>query len=267
MIVAFPMYDLPEIAAATDAFWVGLRSHLAAAGIAGLPMERTKPDELYAHWLDQDLAFSQTCGYPLTHNLKDRVRYLATPSYNADGCQDTTYCSFVLVRESDAAESAKDLVGRKVAYNGTDSQSGYNILRYYFATNGVTPGSLGEGIESGKHRRSAAMVKAGVADFCAVDCVSWALLAKHVPQETEGLRVLSRTEAAPCLPFLTSLATPVENIGALRAGLIAACNDPVLKDAREAMLLDSVTVLDDEVYDVILQQERQAAAAGWSKLA
>ena len=267
MIVALPMYDLPEINAATDAFWMGLRSHLAAAGVTGLPVTRTKPAELYAHWLEQDLVFSQTCGYPLTHNLKDRVRYLATPSYTAEGCEDTTYRSVVLVRADDPAQSAVDLAGRKVAYNGTDSQSGHNILKHYLAKNGVTPGSLGGAVESGKHRRSAAMVKAGVADFCSVDCVTWALLGKHVPKETEGLRVLAWTDSAPCLPFVTSLATPVENIGSLRAGLIAACNDPALEDARAAMLLDSVAVLDDAVYDVILEQERETAAAGWSRLA
>lgn len=267
MIVALPMYDLPEIAAATDAFWTGLRSHLAAAGITGLPQTRTKPAELYAHWLEPDLVFSQTCGFPLTHNLRDRVRYLATPCYTAAGCHEATYRSFVLVRADDPVKKATDLAGRKVAFNGTDSQSGYNILRHYLARNGVQPGSLGGGVESGAHRRSAAMVKAGVADFCAVDCVTWTLLERHAPKEVDGLRVLAETESAPCLPFVTSLATPIENIGCLRAGLIAACNDPALEEAREALLLDSVTVLDDDIYDVILSQEREAAAAGWSRLA
>lgn len=267
MIVALPMYDLPEIAAATDAFWEGLRSHLAAAGVTGLPATRTKPAELYAHWLEQDLAFSQTCGFPLTHTLKERVRYLATPTYTAEGCEESTYRSFVLVREDDNVQAATDLAGRKAAFNGTDSQSGHNILKYFLAKNGVMPGSLGGAIESGAHRRSAAMVKAGVADFCSVDCVTWALLGKHAPKEVEGLRVLAWTESAPCLPFVTSLATPVENIASLRAGLIAACNDPALEEVRETLLLDSVTVLDDEVYDVILKQEQEATAAGWSKLA
>lgn len=267
MIVALPMYDLPEIAAATDAYWTGLRSHLAAAGLTGLPAARAKPAELYAHWLESDLLFSQTCGYPLTHTLRDRVRYLATPSYAAEGCADNTYRSFVIVREGDAATRATDLAGRKAAFNGTDSQSGYNILRLYLARNGVKPGSLAGAIESGAHRRSAAMVKAGVADFCSVDCVTWGLLEKHAPGEIDGLRVLAATESAPCLPFLTSLATPVENIGCLRAGLIAACNDPALEEARDALLLDSVAVLDDDIYDVILKQEREAAAAGWSELA
>lgn len=267
MIVALPMYDLPEIAAATDAFWTGLRSHLVAAGVTGLPPARVKPDELCAHWLEPKLALSQTCGFPLTHTLRDRVRYLATPSYRAEGCGDYTYRSFVLVRADDAARTGADLAGRKAAFNGTDSQSGYNILRHYLAQQGVAPGSLSGAIESGGHRRSASLVKAGVADFCSVDCVSWALLAANAPKEVEGLRVLDQTASAPCLPFITSLETPVENIACLRAGLSAAFNDPNLDECREALLLGSVAVLDEEVYDAILMQEREVAAAGWSRLA
>jgi ABC-type phosphate/phosphonate transport system substrate-binding protein len=267
MIVALPMYDLPEIAAATDAFWAGLRSHLAAAGITGLPQNRTMPDELYAHWLEPQLMLSQTCGFPLTHTLKDRVRYLATPSYRAEGCGDFTYRSLVLVRADDPAQRGADLAGRKAAFNGTDSQSGYNILRHYLAQQGVAPGSLSGAVESGKHRLSAAMVKAGAADFCSVDCVSWALLAAHAPREVEGLRILDQTESAPCLPFITSLETPVENIACLRTGLSAAFNDPELEECRETLLLDSVAVLDEDIYDSILAQERDVVAAGWSKLA
>jgi ABC-type phosphate/phosphonate transport system substrate-binding protein len=267
MIVALPMYDLPEIAAATEAFWQGLRSHLAATGVTGIPQNRVMPDELYAHWLEQKLLLTQTCGYPLTHVLRDRVRYLATPSYRAEGCGDATYRSFVIVREDDLIRNAHDLMGRKVAFNGMDSQSGYNILRHYLARQGVKPGSLGGAIESGGHRRSASMVKAGVADFCSVDCVTWALLSAHAPKEVEGLRVLDRTASAPCLPFITSLETPVEILGCLRAGLSAACGDPALEDCRDQLLLDSVTVLDDDIYDVILTQEQEAIAAGWSQLA
>ncbi|TDQ80829.1 ABC-type phosphate/phosphonate transport system substrate-binding protein [Dongia mobilis] len=266
-VVALPMYDLPEVAAATDAFWAGLRSHLVAAGVTELPQQRIQPDEAYAHWLDDHLLLSQTCGYPLTHILRDRVRYLATPSYAAEGCGEGTYCSFIVLRSDDAARTGIDLAGRKAAFNGTDSQSGYNVLRLYLAEGGLAPGSLGGAVESGSHRRSVAMVKTGVADFCAVDCVTWALLEKHAPGEVAGLKIVAQSEPAPCLPFITGLRTPVENIGCLRVGLIAAGNDPVLETARAALLLDSVLVLDESAYDVILDQERRAAAAGWSALA
>lgn len=267
-IVALPMYDLPELAAVTDSFWAGLRGHLAAAGMTSLPRTRIRPDELYGHWLDDGVLLSQTCGFPLTHNLRGRVRYLATPSYKAKGCSDTgTYRSVVIMRADDPARSGADLAGRKAAFNGTDSQSGYNVLKLFLARAGVKPGSLAGAVESGRHRRSISMVKAGVADFCAVDCVTWALLSEHAQAETKGLRILAETEAAPCLPFITSLATPIEDIGSLRVGLSAAFSDPELKDVRETLLLDSVHVHDDDIYDVLLAQEREAAEAGWIRLA
>jgi ABC-type phosphate/phosphonate transport system substrate-binding protein len=261
------MYDLPEVAAATETFWAGLRSHLVAAGVTDLPQHLIQPDELYAHWLDDHLLLSQTCGFPLTHILRGRVRYLATPSYAAEGCGEGTYRSFVVLRSDDPAQTGADLAGRKAVFNGTDSQSGYNVLRLFLADAGLAPGALGGAVESGSHRRSVAMVKAGVADFCAVDCVTWALLEKHAPAEIAGLRILAQSEPAPCLPFITSLRTPVENIGCLRAGLIAAGNDPILEAPRAALLLDAMLVLDESVYDAILDQERRAVAAGWSRLA
>ncbi|MBL8707674.1 MAG: PhnD/SsuA/transferrin family substrate-binding protein [Rhodospirillaceae bacterium] len=267
MIVALPMYDLPEIAAATDAFWQGLRGHLSAAGLTGLPVALSRPEELYIHWLDPQLALSQTCGYPLTHMLRGRIRYLATPYYDADGCRGPRYRSFVIVRADDAIEQGRDLAGRKAAFNGTDSQSGYNILKHYLNRQGVRPGSLAGAVESGGHRRSVALVKSGGADFCAVDCVTWALLQAHAPEETEGLRVLDKTSSAPSLPFVTSRDTPIENIASLRSGLGAAMTDPGLADCRATLLLESITVLDEDAYEVILEQERESSAAGWSVLA
>ena len=100
-----------------------------------------------------------------------------------------------------------------------------------------------------------------------IDCVSWALLKQHAPKEAEGLRVLGETASAPCLPFITSLETPVENLGGLRTAIVAACGDPALEEARAALLLEGAMVLDEAAYDVILAQEQEAAAKGWSTLA
>lgn len=267
MIAALPMYDLPELRAATDAFWQGLRSHLAAAGLTSIPQELTRPADLYAHWLSPDLLITQTCGFPLTHGLKGKVRYLATPGYDAPGCEGATYRSFIIVREGDDIKRGVDLSGKVAAFNGTDSQSGYNILKLYLANQGITNGLLREAIESGAHRKSAALVKAGLADFCAVDCITWTLLTAVAPEEVAGLRILDQTAPAPCLPFITSLAMPIEDISSLRSGLSAAFLDPDLEDCREQLLLDSVTVLDEDAYDVIPEQETSAKLSGWSRVA
>nr|WP_298686999.1 PhnD/SsuA/transferrin family substrate-binding protein [uncultured Dongia sp.] len=267
MIAALPMYDLPELRDATDAFWQGLRSHLAAAGITNIPQALTRPDDLYAHWRAPDLLFTQTCGFPLTHELKDQVRYLATPGYSAPGCKDATYSSFIIVREADKIQRGIDLSGKVAAFNGNDSQSGCNILKFYLANLGIPNGLLREAIESGAHRKSMALVKAGLADFCAVDCVSWTLLTAVAPEEVKGLRILDQTASAPCLPYITSRNMPIEDIASLREGLSAAFSDPDLEECRELLLLDSVTVLDEDAYDVLLEQETSAKLSGWSRVA
>ncbi len=267
MIAALPMYDLPELREATDLFWQGLRGHLAAAGLTDIPRELTLPQEFYAHWRAPDLLLSQTCGYPLTHELKGQVRYLATPGYAAPGCTGTTYRSFIIVRDADDIKRGVELSGRVAAFNSTDSQSGCNILKFYLAHLGIANGLLREAIESGGHRKSVALVKAGLADFCAIDCVTWTLLTAVAPEEVAGLRILDQTAAAPCLPFITSRDMPVENIASLRTGLMAAFSDPDLDDCRDLLLLESVAVLDEDAYDVIPEQEMAARLSGWSRVA
>ncbi|WP_374381642.1 phosphate/phosphite/phosphonate ABC transporter substrate-binding protein [Dongia sp.] len=267
MIAALPMYDFPELRTQTDQLWEALRSHFAAAGLTDLPELLTRPMDAYALWLDRNLVFAQTCGYPLTHRLQGEVRYLATPCYRAPGCDGHTYCSSILVRAEDAAVTGKDLVGRTACFNSEDSQSGYNILKHYLAGQGIANGQLRAAIESGAHRQSAAMVKSGKADFCAVDCVSWALLTAVAPDEVSGLRVLDQTASAPCLPFITGLDRPVEDVAALRTGLAAAFADPDIEDIRNQLLLDGFEILDDDAYDVIPVQEEAAKRSGWARVA
>ncbi|MBI2253667.1 MAG: PhnD/SsuA/transferrin family substrate-binding protein [Proteobacteria bacterium] len=267
MIAALPMYDVPELKETTDAFWQALRGHFAAAGVTKLPEQLTRSDDSYALWRSSDLIFAQTCGFPFTHDLKDQVRYLATPCYDAPGCEGSNYCSFIIVREGDTAAKGSDLAGRVAAFNSKDSQSGCNILKHYLAEQGVANGLLRGAIESGAHRQSVKMVKQDLADFCAIDCVSWALIAAVAPEELEGLRVLDRTAMAPCLPYITSLSLPVEDVAALRGGLAAAFGDPELEEIRKRLLLDGVAVLDEDEYDVIPQQELAAKLSGWAQVA
>jgi ABC-type phosphate/phosphonate transport system substrate-binding protein len=267
MIAALPMYDFPELRETTDALWAGLRSHFSAAGVTNLPEHLTRSSEPYALWRSRDLVFAQTCGYPLTHDLKDQVRYLATPCFDAPGCEGSTYRSFIVVREDDVATKGTDLAGRIAAFNSRDSQSGCNILKHYLAGQGITNGLLREALESGAHRQSAKMVKQGLADFCAVDCVTWTLIAAVAPEEVDGLRVLDLTAPAPCLPYITSLERPVEDVAAMRSGLAAAFSDPALEDVRARLFLSAVAVLDEDEYDVILDQELAAKLSGWAQVA
>lgn len=266
MLVSLPMYDFPELTAATAAWWAGLRRHFQAQGVAGLPDAVTPGVDPIGQWDGPPLIFSQTCGYPMTHALAGKVRLLATPRYSAPGCAGATYVSWIVVRRDDPAAGFADLRGRRPAFNGRDSQSGYNVLRGLAAPLAVDGRFFGPGIESGAHRKSLAMVAAGQADLAAIDCVSFALIARVAPREVAGLRVLRASAAAPSLPYVTTASTDAATVGRLQAGILAACADPALADARRALLIEGCEILPPACYDVILEMERWAVARGYPEL-
>jgi ABC-type phosphate/phosphonate transport system substrate-binding protein len=266
MTFSLAMYDLPELTEATDAWWRGLRGHLAALGMRDLPEARENPQDLVSHWLDPALKLGQTCGYPLTHALSGRVQLVATPRYAAPGCAGATYTSFVLVRRRDSIEELADLRGKRVAFNGTDSQSGYNTMRALIAPLATAGRFFGAALESAAHRRSMAMVRSGEADVAAVDCATFALVARVAPDEVRDLNILRATPTAPNLPYVTSVATSAQDLERLRQGLANASQDPALSACRKTLLLEGFEVLPLEGYASILAMEQAAIAAGYPAL-
>ena len=266
MIASLPMHDLPELATATADWWAGLRRHLAEAGIDDLPATLTRPAEPHAHWLEPDLVFGQTCGYPLTHELVGKVLLLATPRYAAEGCSGTTYVSRLVVRADDPARSIVDLMNRRAAYNERQSQSGYNVLRHLVAPHADGKPFFGETIESGAHRRSLAMVRENQADVAAIDCVTLALIGQVAPAELQGIRVLCESARAPALPYITSLRTTSDRMARLRQGLSAACTDPALAATRRSLMIAGCEILPLASYDEILAIESAALAARYPEL-
>src|SRR5262245_43660702 len=128
-LASLPMYNLPELDAATDAWWQGLARAFRREGVTGVPDALDSRPDFQQVLLSPDLFFAQTCGYPLTHALAGKVTLLATPCYAADGCAAADYCSLVIVAADNPAGDVAALRGARCAVNGTDSQSGYNALR------------------------------------------------------------------------------------------------------------------------------------------
>ncbi len=243
MIVAsLPMYDWPEIRDATDAFWQGFAKH---AGLAGKLDRQTDYGEL---WRDQKLMFSQTCGYPFTHNFKSLLNYIATPHYEADGCESANYCSMIFAREQ---KPLVEFYGSAAAINTADSMSGMLALKLVFAPH-VKGGEFFRRVKiSGSHRNSLRAVRTKYADVCAIDSVCVALVKKYCPEELEGLVEVARSPSVPALPFVTRAGDAIQ----LSKALKKAFADPELKSAREALLLGGMSVLPAGAYDKILELE------------
>ena len=242
ILASLPMYDWPEIRLFTDQFWAGLARH---AGLTGT-LDRSEP--YGAIWRQPELRFGQTCGYPLTHEFKGLLRYVATPHYVADGCGGANYCSIVFARQQ---VSPIELRGAKPAINSMDSMSGFLALKLVLATLSSSGDFFTTPLITGGHLASMAAVQNGSADVCAIDCVCVALARKYRPEALERLVEIARSPAVPALPYVTRAG----DIGELRLALHQAFRDPELRSAREALLLGDISVLPGDAYDIIPQLE------------
>jgi ABC-type phosphate/phosphonate transport system substrate-binding protein len=267
LLASLPMYDLPELRWATDALWGGLAQAFREQGLAEVPDALSRGGPPDGVWRSPNLLFSQTCGYPLTHGLGESVKVVATPSYNARGCEGSAYCSLIVVRRDCPAADVSGLSGKRAAINGWDSHSGMNAFRAAVAPFAREGRFFGDVLVTGGHRESLQAVARGDAEVAAVDAVTHALLTAQAPDELEGLRVLAETARAPGLPFITAGSAEPGRLAALRAGLAAVLQDPELKPARAALLLTGFEARPVEDYALFPAWAREAAEAGYPELA
>jgi ABC-type phosphate/phosphonate transport system substrate-binding protein len=239
MLASLPMYDLPEIRNVTDGFWA------AVAQSYGVKGPLTRAEDWTAPWRNPDLLFSQTCGYPLTHAFKGLLTYVATPHYDADGCDGPYYCSIIFARN---AMSLAAFQGRIAAYNSADSMSGLLALKLVFSFWQGDQAFFSKAVETGSHVASLAAVQQGQADVCAIDCVTVALLQRYRPGALEGLLEIARSPQVPALPYVTRKA----DIFKLRPALQSAVERP---QVATALLISAISHLAVEDYDIITQLE------------
>ena len=253
------MYDMPERRPAIAAWWTGLARHWQAVGLGDIPRSTHFTDgDLYELWLAPDLFIAQTCGYPLTHRLKDRVTLVGTPVYAVEGCAGGNYHSVVVARRDSNVHSLDDVADKVAAINGYDSQSGWNALRHSLIGRGA-PARI---LETGGHRKSVAAVREGRADVAAIDCVTYAGLQQLAPQEIGALHIIARSASAPALPYVTRRDIAPSDLEKLRAGLRTALTDPTLAETRAAMQIAAIELLPLQAYDRLLEMEREADRAG-----
>ncbi len=259
------MYDWPEVRSATDDWWHGLARALRAEGVEYVPDKLQHSGDVEAQWSAPDLLISQTCGYPLTHAWAGRLTVVATPHYDAEGCEGSNYCSFLLARRDDA-RGLEEFRGTIATYNGTDSQSGYSALRSVIAPLARDGRFFRDSICSGGHLKSMQLVASGEADLCAADAVCWALARRYRADLAGRLRPVGRSDLVPGLPFVTAAAVPQDSLHRLRTALQVAFEDPALGAAREVLLLCGLSLADASAYQPILDMEIASEAQGYARL-
>lgn len=270
-IAVLPMYNVtPRHAALWRAL---LRDALDAFARAGGPADTALPDDpfddLHALWRRGDLLLSQTCGYPYRMlGLRDVVRLIATPVFDAEGCDGACYSSVLVVSARVHAGGATTLAacrGLRAAFNGEDSHSGVNAFRHAVAPHAHDGRFFGAVTPFGSHVNVLRALASGEADCASIDCVTFAYVRDALPDLLTDIRVIGTTASAPGLPFIASRALPETQVGALRDALDRAA----AADAKRARVLrlKGFERLSPADYDTIARFAEDAAAHGYPELA
>ncbi len=263
------MYNLSPALAADWRRWleqVIVRLQAQASGrFEPVEIDVARESDLESFWASDRLLLSQTCGYPLTHALADRVQVVATPVFDAEGCEGADYRSVLVVRDDDPADTLAALRGRRAAINGEDSNSGFNVFRHVVAPLAIDGRFFSTVTTTRSHRASMEAVRNDVADIAAIDCVTYAFARDVLPDLTRGLRIIGHTVATPGLPLITSKQMSPDAVERLHKALDASLDeDRALVQRLKIRSFVRLSLVD---YDTITRIEREAAQRGYSQLA
>ncbi|MDR5735360.1 PhnD/SsuA/transferrin family substrate-binding protein [Caballeronia sp. LZ025] len=268
-IAALPMYDIAP-ALADD--W---RALLGAVVTRVSPWLDARGDtvrivdpgaDLTAFWLRDDVLLSQTCGYPLLRALNGRVQLVATPAFDAPGCERGGYRSVLVAGAQVGASSLEACRGLRAVYNDDDSNSGMNLFRHAVAPLASDGRFFSSATKSGGHLASLrAIAVERSADVAAIDCVTFAFVRAHRPELAAGIRQLGVTASAPALPFIASKRVPKGLVDALATAL----SDVIARDEALAgrLRLRGVLRFTEADYACIDRYEREAIELGYPRLA
>ncbi|MDI9279514.1 PhnD/SsuA/transferrin family substrate-binding protein [Pantoea sp. EABMAA-21] len=255
-IISLPMYDIhhPTTLGLTAALTTLLQQR-------GVQAEVEWHSDLVPHWRDADLLLSQTCGYPLVALLPD-VQLVGAFQSSAQGCEGLRYRSWLVARKEDENLTLSDFRGRRAVCNSDDSHSGYNSLRYVIAPLAHDGHFFSEALQSGSHRQSLAALREQRADIAAIDCITWALLRAHHPEELAGLEIIGETPLCAALPLITSEKTDAKTLERLRSALTELTTDKKHQQLLAASLISGFAVPERAFYDEVQAWEDQAAEYG-----
>jgi ABC-type phosphate/phosphonate transport system substrate-binding protein len=265
-LASLPMYNLPEMRAANARFWGALRDLLLDAGLTDVPEALIFERGPVPPRLEEELLFSQTCGYPLETMFKGQAIRLGAPVYDVPGCEGPTHCAFFLVRSDSPAHSLADLKGGVFLLNSPVSNSGMNPPRRALAEIAGGKPLFRQVIETGGHPASLDRLLRGEGDVASIDCVTYAFWRHHRPEGAARVRILAETPLSPAIPFVTSVATPPAIVDILRAALRTVASEPCYAAARAGLMIAGIEDVPDAAYEGLLSYEKEAAAFGYPEL-
>jgi ABC-type phosphate/phosphonate transport system substrate-binding protein len=106
-------------------------------------------------------------------------------------------------------------------------------------------------------------VRDGRIDIGPLDAYWHLLLAGSAPELTADIRVLTSTDTAPMPAFVAAAGTAPEDVNRLRTAFLSAASRPQFNPYRELLQIDGFAAIDAATYDLLLDWDHEAIAAGY----
>lgn len=261
------MYEwTPTLAAA----WRRLLSWVTTRAEVDLELLDSTGISLDELWNRGDLGCVFMCGYPFALRAS-RPALLAAPVPSPARYRDRpVYVSDFIVRAESRYQRLEDTFGERIAYSTEHSHSGYNAPRYHLLRYRTADRPRLYREVKGPYVRQRAVVQAvldGEADVAAIDGYAHELLRRHDPAVGAQLRVVAVTDPATSPPLVATPSLSPEAQTRLIAALLAANGAAELKPVLDDLLLNRFAPVEERDFEIFLEWQRRADAAGYSKLA
>jgi ABC-type phosphate/phosphonate transport system substrate-binding protein len=243
------------------------------SGRAGVPLEvldQADPLPLDELWAREDLGCVFMCGYPWALRA-DRPDLLAAPvpSPPRYGGRPVYFTDFI-VRADSSYRTLEDTFGGTIAYSAVHSHSGYNAARFHLLPyrTAARP-TLYRAVLGPLHRQVPVVdaVIEGRADVGPIDGYALDLLRRHGVERAQRVRVVATTVAAPSAPLVASPLVDAAERERLTAALLDVHAAPEMASTLDELLLARFVRAEPGDFEVFLERQRAAEAAGYPRLA
>ena len=255
----------PEV----ESVWRRLLARVAAEAEVALEyLPYPAPRPLEDLWSRPDLGAVLMCGYPIALQLAP-VLPIAAPIPRAPWAAGRpVYRTDLIVREDAPYEHLEDTFGARAGWTVAHSHSGFNAFRHHLLAYRTRqrPTLYREMVGNlVTARKVLDAVRAQRIDVGPLDAYWHMLIARHAPQLVEGVRVLASTALAPMPAFVAARSVPAATVARLRAAFTSVASKPWFREFADPLMLEGFAEVDRQVFDLSLEWDRQARAAGYAE--
>ena len=252
---------------AVEAGWRALLEHITQEAHVPLTyVPYPAPQPLEELWSRGDLGSVFMCGYPIALKLA-HVTPIAAPIPRAGwAAHRAVYRSDLIVRQDARYLALEDTFGGRAGWTVAHSQSGFNAFRHHLLAYRTPqrPTLYAEMVGNLVTARNVLdAVREGRIDVGPLDAYWHMLIARHAPQLTAGIRVLTSTPVTPMPAFVAAAAAPADMVARLRAAFTRAARRPWFGPLADLLLLEGFAEATEASFAPLLEWDAQAQAAGF----